>query len=56
MADSKELLVKIKGQDELTPIMLKAFASMEGAANKLSDSIDKIKPPPPPPPPLLGGV
>lgn len=45
MADNKELIVKIKGLDELTPVMLKAMASMEASANKLAASVDKVNPP-----------
>ncbi len=45
MADDKELLLKIKGIDELSPVMIKAVQSMEVAANKLASSIDKINPP-----------
>lgn len=45
MADDKELLVRIKGLDELTPVLTKALASMEAAAAKLADSVDKISPP-----------
>lgn len=45
MADDKELVVKIKGLDELTPIMTKALASMEASANKLADSVNKVNAP-----------
>lgn len=45
MADNKELLIKIKGLDELTPVMLKALSSMEAAATKLTQSVEKVNAP-----------
>jgi phage-related minor tail protein len=44
MADDQNINIKIKAIDELTPVMMKAIASMEASASKLASSVDKINP------------